>query len=112
MNYKFKQKRKFLFIIPIIILFGLSAIVMWLWNAILPDIIHVNSINYWQAMGILVLSKILFGGFLGCRKHKHTMQKRHFMNKMKNMSPEERENFKEEWKQRFQNRNWCQNDES
>ena len=63
MNHRFKSKRKLFFIVPILILFGLSAIVMWLWNAILPNVVNVSSITYWQAMGILVLSKILFGGF-------------------------------------------------
>ncbi|WP_111308445.1 hypothetical protein [Confluentibacter sediminis] len=105
MDHRFKQKRKFFFIVPIVILFGLSFIVMWLWNAILPEVIFVNSITYWQAMGILVLSKILFGGFSKCGNHKHSMQKRRFINKIKNMSPEERMKFKEEWKCRFYNRN-------
>ena len=110
MNNQFKQKRKLLFFIPISILFGLSAIVMWLWNAILPNVIHVNTLTYWQAMGILILSKILFGGFSGCGKGKYAMQKKHFMNKMKNMTPEECESFKNAWKDRFKNRNWCQKD--
>ena len=105
MKHRFKQKRKFFFIVPIVILFGLSFIVMWLWNAILPEVIFVNSITYWQAMGILVLSKILFGGFSKCGNHKQAMQKRRFINKIKNMSPEERMKFKEEWKCRFYNRN-------
>ena len=104
-----KQKRKFLFIVPFI-LFALTAIVMWLWNSILPDVIAVQYINYWQAMGILVLSKILFGGFSGCGKHKHSIYKRHLINNMRNMSPEEREKFKEEWKQRFKIKNWCKKD--
>ncbi len=107
MNHTFKSKRKLFFLVPIVILFGLTFIVMWLWNAILPEVIFVNSITYWQAMGILALSKILFGGFSKCGNHKHGMQKRHFINKIKKMSPEERMKFKEEWKCRFYNRNQC-----
>ena len=80
---------------------------MWLWNAILPDVIYVKTITYWQAMGILVLSKILFGGFSKCGKHRPGIQKRKFINKIKSMSPEERIKFKEEWKCRFYNRNKC-----
>ncbi len=40
-----------------------SFIVMGLWNAILPVVLGVKAISFWQALGILVLSKILFGGF-------------------------------------------------
>jgi len=54
-----------------ILVFGAAAvavfsfIVMSLWNAILPAVIGVKLISFWQALGILVLSKILFGGFGG-----------------------------------------------
>ncbi|WP_100613975.1 hypothetical protein [Confluentibacter citreus] len=107
MNHKFRSKRKFFFLVPIVILFGLTFIVMWLWNAILPEIIYVKPITYWQAMGILVLSKILFGGFSKCGNHTQGLRKMQFINKIKNMSPEERAKFKEEWKCRFNNRNKC-----
>lgn len=53
-----------LVIIPIV-LFGLSAIVMLLWNAVVPEVTGFKSLSYWQAMGLLVLCKILFGGFRG-----------------------------------------------
>jgi Ca2+/H+ antiporter, TMEM165/GDT1 family len=107
MSHKFKSKRKFFFLVPIAILFGLTFIVMWLWNAILPEIIYVKTISYWQAMGILVLSKILFGGFSKCGNNSYGNRKRQFINKIKNMSPEERMTFKEAWKCRFNNRNKC-----
>lgn len=107
MKHTFKSNRKFFFIVPIIILFGLTFIVMWLWNAILPEVIFVKTITYWQAMGILVLSKILFGGFNKCGKPTPGVQKRRFINKIKNMSPEERAKFKEAWKCRFYNRPNC-----
>jgi len=104
MKNKFRHRRKFFFIIPIAILFALTAIVMWLWNAILPDVLGVQALSYWQAMGILVLSKILFGGFGGFRKHRNHEHKRHFFNRMKNMTPEEREEFKHQWQQKFHKR--------
>lgn len=107
MNHTFRSKRKFFFLVPIVILFGLTFIVMWLWNAILPEIIYVKTITYWQAMGILVLSKILFGGFSKCGKGNYGMRKKQFINKIKNMSPEERIEFKEKWKCNFKNRNNC-----
>eukprot|EP01031_Cornospumella_fuschlensis_P021719 gene21719-26617_t len=34
---------------------------MMLWNNLLPEILGVRSITFWQAMGIFILSKILFG---------------------------------------------------
>ena len=37
--------------------------VMTLWNALLPAILGVSFITFWQAMGLLLLSRILFGGF-------------------------------------------------
>ena len=56
-----------------IVIFGAIAIVgfaalfgfftMWLWNALMPDIFGLTTISYWQAVGILILFKILFGGF-------------------------------------------------
>jgi hypothetical protein len=42
-----------------------SAVVMVLWNALMPDIFGLPALNYWQSLGILVLSRILFGGMGG-----------------------------------------------
>ncbi len=74
-----------------------SAIVMALWNAILPAVTGVKEINYIQAMGILLLSKILFGGFRGGHGH---YQWNKMNAKWQDMTPEEREKFKTEWKNR------------
>ena len=52
-----------------IFLFG--WVVMQLWNGILPSVLGVNTITFWQAIGILVLSKILFGGFKGGHRNPH-----------------------------------------
>ena len=90
-----------------ILIFGAAAILLFgwitmgLWNAILPAVLGVKTITYLQAMGILVLSKILFGGFGGKRgggPGRHWKNK--IEEKMRNMTPEEREKFKEEWKAR------------
>lgn len=98
-----KHKAK-LFLIP----FGIAAIlalisyvVMQLWNHLLPDILHVGTITYWQAMGIFILSKILFGfggkggGGAPWMRRKQMMEER-----FRNMSPEDREKFKSQWKDR------------
>lgn len=107
MRQKMKGKRKLLFLIPVALLFIISAIVMWLWNSCLIDATGLNAITYWQAMGILVLSKILFGGFHGFRKRGEHMRKKKFFDKMKNMTPEEQQRFKEMWKQRFDKQGFC-----
>jgi len=90
--------------IPIAIAAGITLfgfIVMHLWNCILPGVIGVTTITFWQALGILVLAKILFGGMHGahghCRSHLHGPEMRH---KWMHMSAEEREKMKAEWKDR------------
>ena len=40
-----------------------GAAVRFLWNAILPEAVNASPISYWQAVGLLILCKILFGGF-------------------------------------------------
>ena len=80
-----------------------SFIVMSLWNAILPAVLGVKAITFWQAMGILVLSKILFGGFGGWgnkREHFKNKWKQRMQEKWSSMSPEERQKFVNIWKSR------------
>ena len=42
---------------------GGSAIVMLLWNWLMPAIFGLITISFWQALGILVLCRLLFGSF-------------------------------------------------
>ncbi|MCU7613952.1 hypothetical protein N0B16_05840 [Chryseobacterium sp. GMJ5] len=110
MNNKYKKSWALLFLCPPLILLAVALIVMWLWNSILPDVLSVKAITYWQAMGILVLSKILFGGFHGkFGQGMRDMKEKHLKHKMEAMSPEEKEKFKEIWRQKcsggFFNRN-------
>ena len=80
-----------------------GAIVMGLWNAILPAVIGVKTITFIQALGILVLSKILFGGFGnkgGFKGGGGADWKNKMKEKFGSMTPEEREKFKAEWKNR------------
>ncbi|MFZ4057544.1 MAG: hypothetical protein ACOYKE_05370 [Ferruginibacter sp.] len=98
----FKNRKPFfLLLIPIFIL-GVGAIVMFLWNAILPEVIGVKSISYWQAMGILILSKILFGGMGFGNKSKHLppFANNAIKEKWMQMTDEEKAQFKNEWKSR------------
>lgn len=101
-NYK---RRKLFFAIPLMILafLGLGGLaVMLLWNAILPSTIAgVNTLTYPKAVGLLVLSKILFSGFKGRRGGNYPTP--FWKEKMRTMSEEERQKFKEEWKKRCGN---------
>lgn len=101
MKNKHKKSWILLLLCPPLIFFAVALIVMWLWNCILPEILGVKIINYYQAMGILLLSKILFGGFNGkFGQGMHDMKERHMQNRMEGMTPEEKEKFKEVWKQK------------
>ena len=62
------MKRRFFFFIPLMIaaavlVFG--SLVMFLWNSILPAVLGVGALTFWQAVGLLILCRILFGGFRG-----------------------------------------------
>ena len=58
----------FLVLVPALIAV-LSFVVMSLWNALIPALFHGPIVTFWQAVGLLVLSKILFGGFRGRGGH-------------------------------------------
>jgi len=92
----FFYRRRFIFI-P----FGVAAfltvisfVVMTLWNNLLPQILHVGVITFWQAMGIFVLCKILFGFGKGGGPGKGAWMRHRMQEKFKNMTPEEREKFR------------------
>ena len=38
-------------------------VLKWLWNWLMPDIFGLRQISYWQAFGLLILAKLLFGRF-------------------------------------------------
>ena len=54
----------------------LGWVVMLLWNAIMPELVHAAHIGYWQSLGLIVLSRILVGGFhRGHGWHHHHMSR-------------------------------------
>jgi hypothetical protein len=70
---------------------AIGFLVMSLWNALMPAIFGLPALGFWQALGLLVLSKILFGGFHGGgHHHKHRMMHERWAA----MSEEEREKFR------------------
>ena len=88
----------FAFIVP------LSFIIMALWNNILAAVLHVSVINFWQALGLFALSRILFGGFPGrpgwAGHGRRRREMEEMRNKWFNLSPEERKNFKQNLRSR------------
>jgi hypothetical protein len=70
-----------------------TFVVMSLWNWLMPALFGWHLISYWQALGLLVLSKILFGGFRG-GPHRHWQWRRRVIERWEQMTPEEREKFR------------------
>ena len=102
------MKRKPLYVLfYVAILLALSGAAMFLWNAILPATLHLPIINYWQALGLLVLSKILFGGFhfpQWGRRWGGDDQRPLIKDKLMDMSEQDRTSFKDEWRKRCEDR--------
>lgn len=91
-----------------IILIGLAGfLVMSLWNGILPAVLGLSTITFGQALGLLVLSRILFGGFRpGGGRHwgggwKGGPRQEYWKQKMgerfEKMTPEQREKMRQKW---------------
>jgi Ca2+/H+ antiporter, TMEM165/GDT1 family len=72
----------------------LGYVVMNLWNWLAPAVFGGRTIGFWQAIALLILTRILFGGFRGrpgSRRHwRHRMAER-----WEQMTPEERETFRQ-----------------
>jgi len=75
------------------VLFG--WVVEHLWNWLMPAVFGLRTITWAQALGLMILGKILFGGFHrhsgGCRGRGW---KRHVAERWETMSPDERERFR------------------
>jgi hypothetical protein len=97
-------KKKYMMFIPFAIMaaFAISALVMVLWNYLMPDLFNLPSLNYWQAMALLVFCRILFGGFHFKKPEgrKSSFGNPEFKDKLINMTDEEKTAFKEQWKSR------------
>lgn len=86
------RDRKFkILVMAVVAILALTTLVMLLWNALLPVIFGVKSIGFFQALGLLILSKILFGGFGGHGMFGH--RGRELRERWMAMSAEEREAF-------------------
>jgi len=91
-----------IFIIAAIAAF--AAVTMLLWNWLMPAIFGLPLLTYWQAAGILVLARLLFGGIGHHGPFGHGLNRNHghkFREKWQNMSEEERKAFMEKQARRF-----------
>jgi len=80
-------------LLVVAVIAALGWVVMSLWNWLIPTLFAGKEISYLQALGVLVLSKILFGGFRhGCRGG-HGCRGRWQHHRLEQMTPEEREKF-------------------
>jgi len=89
-----KSKSIFIFL-WILVLAAIGAVVMLLWNFLMPGIFGLAVINYWQAVGLFALAHILFGSF----SRGHMMsgvwheRKNPIYEKWKKMTPEQQKEF-------------------
>lgn len=104
--------RRFLWKAPLFLIAILAkgGVVFWLWNALIPDLFHGPEVTYLQALGLMVLAKLLVGfgggpfgrfgrphgGPRGFGRHRH-----HLGHKWKNMSHDERHKLREELRKRW-----------
>jgi len=77
-----------------------GGIVKQLWNWLLPPLFGWRQITFWQALGMLALCRILFGG-LGMHGSGRSRFRRRMQERCEQMTPEERERFRQGIRGRF-----------
>jgi hypothetical protein len=78
----------------IVVAVGVAGLaVMSLWNWLAPELFGWHPIGFVQAIGLLVLCRLLFGGFRG-RPGAHLHWRARLAERMEAMTPEEREKFR------------------
>jgi hypothetical protein len=102
--------KRLIFIAPLAILGMLlfifigGEIVLHLWNWLLPPLFGFRLVTFWQALGLLVLCRILFGGH-GWRGASRSSMRRRMEERMaercERMTPEERERFRQRMRERW-----------
>lgn len=87
-----------LMFLPLVLLFLalFGYLFMVLWNWLMPALFGLRMITFWQALGLLILSKLLFGGFRGRSGRRGPWRwRRRMMERWEQMTPEEREKFRQ-----------------
>ena len=103
------MRKRMFFLAPLAIL-GLAffvalggAAVLYLWNWLLPSLFGFPQITFWQGLGLLALSRILFGGWSSSSpgsRLRHRIDAR-IDERCAAMTPEEREHFRERIRERW-----------
>jgi hypothetical protein len=97
---------KWIFIAPLVILAMLlftvvgGEIVSKLWNWLLPPLFGWRLITFWQALGLLALCRILFGGF-GFHGSGRSHGRWRMKERCAHMTPDERDRFRQRMGERF-----------
>ena len=108
------MRKKWIFIAPLAILGMLlftfigGEVVLHLWNWLLPPLFGWRSITFWQAIGLLALCRILFGGFRLHGGGPRGDVRRRMVDRLADrigerfeaMTPEERERFRQRLRER------------
>ena len=96
-----------LFVVVATVVFGF--VVRALWNGLMPVLFGLHTITFWQALGLFLLSKILFGGFHrgGHGGGRGRQWKEDMKQRWEGMSAEEREKFRAGMRER---KGWCRPD--
>ena len=104
MNRTFWLKKALKFVFFAALFIGLAGFVTQsLWNWLVPTLFHGPLITFGQTLGLLVLSRILFGSFgrgRGSWAQKRRQWKQQITNEVATLSPEEREKFRQQMQSR------------
>jgi hypothetical protein len=94
------MRKKWIFVAPLIVVamaifiaIG-GELVLLLWNWLLPTLFGWRQITFWQALGLLALCRILFGG-MGVMRGTTTRTRRRMAERWERMTPEEREKLRQ-----------------
>src|SRR5256885_10142124 len=84
---------------------GGGVVMLW-WNWLAPTLVGLRLVTFWQAIGLLALCRILFGGFgLGGGGHRNSRRRmegrirervrERMAERWEQMTPEDRKRFRE-----------------
>ena len=104
-NFKNRGNKKRFLLFPLVALAFVALggwVVMVLWNYVIPVVIpSVGILHYGQAVALLLLCRLLFGGLKGRGMGRGQQQRgQQLREKMNSMTEEERNQFKAAWRER------------
>src|SRR5262249_46913485 len=76
----------------------IGLLVMSLWNWLMPAVFGLHTVTYWQALGLLLLSKLFFSSFSG--RGPNGRWRERVIDRWEKLTPEEREKFREAMRRR------------